>query len=387
MKLGAERLQQVAESATLAFSERARLMAQQGINVIDLAGGDPDFTTPAHIIEAAFTAAQKGATHYVSSRGIPAFLQAISDHYAAEQGLRYDPKAEILVTTGGKMALYLAILATVDRGDAVLVPKPAWVSYVPMVQLVDGVPVEVPLDAEDNFRLTREALEEKISPRTRALLINSPANPTGRVLTRQELEAAAEVALRHDLLVISDEIYYKLLYDGHQHISIATLPGMRERTIIVNGLSKTYAMTGWRLGFALAPKPIMSQMVKVQSHTISCAAAFAQHAGAVALTGPQDCVREMVDIYAQRRRLIVDGLNSLPGIRCAAPEGAFYAFPDISGTGMTSLEFCERMLEEAHVVMTPGSAFGPSGEGYVRLSFANATEKLAETVERLRSVL
>ncbi|MGQ9666357.1 MAG: pyridoxal phosphate-dependent aminotransferase [Anaerolineae bacterium] len=387
MKLGAERLQQVAESATLAFSERARLMAQQGINVIDLAGGDPDFTTPAHIIEAAFTAAQKGATHYVSSRGIPAFLQAISDHYAAEQGLRYDPKAEILVTTGGKMALYLAILATVDRGDAVLVPEPAWVSYVPMVQLVDGVPVEVPLDAEDNFRLTREALEEKISPRTRALLINSPANPTGRVLTRQELEAAAEVALRHDLLVISDEIYYKLLYDGHQHISIATLPGMRERTIIVNGLSKTYAMTGWRLGFALAPKPIMSQMVKVQSHTISCAAAFAQHAGAVALTGPQDCVREMVDIYAQRRRLIVDGLNSLPGIRCAAPEGAFYAFPDISGTGMTSLEFCERMLEEAHVVMTPGSAFGPSGEGYVRLSFANATEKLAETVERLRSVL
>lgn len=387
MKLGAERLQQVAESATLAFSERARQMAQKGINVIDLAGGDPDFTTPAHIIEAAFTAAQQGATHYVSSRGIPAFLEAIANHYAAEQGLQYDPKSEIMVTSGGKMAIYLAILATIDRGDEVLIPEPAWVSYVPMVQLVDGVPVEVHLDADNNFLLTREALEEKITSRTRALLLNSPSNPTGRVLSRQELEAAAEVALRHDLLVFSDEIYYRLLYDGHQHISIATLPGMRERTIILNGLSKTYAMTGWRVGFALAPKPIMSQMVKVQSHTVTCAAAFAQHAGAAALNGPQDCVREMVEVYAQRRRLIVDGLNSLPGVRCDAPEGAFYAFPNIRGTGMTSLEFCERMLEEAHVVMTPGSAFGPSGEGYVRLSFANATEKLAEAIERLRNVL
>jgi aspartate aminotransferase len=387
MKLGSHRIQGVVESATVALSDKARLLAQQGIDVINLAGGEPDFPTPAHIVEAAFDSIHKGATHYVSSRGIPPLLDAIAAKYRRENGLTYDPKTEVLVTPGGKLSLYAAIVGTVDRGDEVLLPEPTWVSYVPMVQLADGIPVAVPLDGKDHFRLTRAALEKHITARSRMILICSPSNPTGRVLTRDELQAVADVAKAHDLLVISDEMYEKLLYDGHQHISIATLPGMWERTIITNGLSKSHAMTGWRLGFALAPKGILSEMLKVQQHTATCAAAFTQYAGVAALNGPQECVYEMLDVYRQRRQLIVDGLNSVPGVTCAAPEGAFYAFPDIRRTGMTSARFCEQMLEKAQVVMTPGHNFGASGEGYVRLSFANATDKLEQTVERLRKAL
>jgi len=387
MKPGSDRLQGVAQSATVALADKARLMAAQGIDVISLAGGEPDFDTPVHITEAGIKAVQEGATHYVSSRGIPPLLDAIVGKYEAEQGLTYDPKTEVLVSPGGKMSLYASIMGTVDRGDEVLILEPAWVSYVPMAQLADGVPVGVPLNGQDNFRITREALEEKITSRSRVILINSPSNPTGRVLAKEEIEAVAEVALAHDLLVISDEIYEKLLFDGREHISIATLPGMQERTIIVNGLSKSHAMTGWRLGIALAPKNILSSMLKVQQHTVTCAAAFTQYAGVVALAGPQDCVTQMLDAYRERRQLLVDGLNSLPGIRCAAPEGAFYAFPDISSTGMTSAEFSDRMLEEARVAMTPGSAFGEAGEGYVRLSFANSNEKLEQTIERLSNIL
>lgn len=387
MKLGSDRLDGITESATVALSDKARLMAAQGIDVISLAGGEPDFATPAHITEAAFKAVQDGATHYVSSRGIPPLLDAIAAKYATEQGLTYNPKTEVLVSPGGKMSLYAAIMGTVDRGDEVLIPEPAWVSYVPMVQLADGVPVAVPLEGKDNFRITRRALEDKISDRSRAILINSPSNPTGRVLTDEELETVAEVALENELLVISDEIYEKLLFDGRRHVSIATLPQMQVRTIIINGLSKSHAMTGWRLGIAVAPRKILSSMLKVQQHTVTCAAAFTQYAAAAALTGPQDCVDEMLEAYRVRRELIVDGLNSLPGVSCAAPEGAFYAFPDISETGMTSERFSEWILEEARVAMTPGSAFGEAGEGYVRLSFANSDAKLEQTIERMRKAL
>jgi aspartate aminotransferase len=387
MKPGSERLHNVEESATVALSDKARLMAAQGIDVISLAGGEPDFDTPAHITEAGFKAVQEGATHYVSSRGIPALLDAIAAKYQAEQNLEYNPKTDILVSPGGKMSLYAAIMGTVDRGDEVLIPEPAWVSYVPMVQLADGVPVGVPLDGKDNFRITRDALEDKITDRSRAILINSPSNPTGRVLTREELETVAEVALENELLVISDEIYEKLLFDGHEHISIASFPLMQERTIIVNGLSKSHAMTGWRLGIAVAPRNIMSAMLKVQQHTVTCAAAFTQYAAVAALTGPQDCVSEMLDAYRVRRTLIVDGLNSLPGVQCAAPEGAFYAFPDITGTGMSSETFSLRMLEKARVALTPGSSFGSASEGYVRLSFANSNQMLEQTIERLREAL
>jgi aspartate aminotransferase len=387
MKLGSEKMKGVVESATVALSDKARLLQAQGLDVINLAGGEPDFDTPAHIVEAAFKSMQAGGTHYVSSRGIPALLNAIAAKYQREQGVGYDPNTEVLVTPGGKMALYAAIMGILDRGDEVLIPEPAWVSYRPMVQLADGVPVGIPLDPNDNFRVTREGLEAAITPRSRAILMCSPSNPTGRVLSRAEMEAIAQVALDHDLLVITDEMYEKLLYEGHEHISMVTLPGMWERTIITNGLSKSHAMTGWRLGFALAPKAIMSSMLKVQQHTTTCAAAFTQAAGAAALNGSQDCVYEMLAVYAGRRTMVVEGLNSLPGVRCPAPEGAFYAFPDIRGTGMTSDQFCALAIDKAQVVMTPGNCFGASGEGFVRLSFANATTKLEQTIERLRRIL
>jgi len=387
MKPGSERLKSVAQSATVALSDKARLMAAQGIDVISLAGGEPDFATPAHITAAGFKAVEEGATHYVSSRGIPSLLDAVAAKYRTEQGLEYDPGTEILVSPGGKMSLYAAIMGTVDRGDEVLILEPAWVSYVPMTQLADGVPVGVPLAGKDNFRVTREALESRITSNSRLILINSPSNPTGRVLTQEELETIAEVAQENDLLVISDEIYEKLLFDGRDHVSIASLPGMKERTIIINGLSKSHAMTGWRLGIAIAPRNVMSSMLKVQQHTVTMAPAIAQYAAVAALNGPQDCVSEMLNAYKVRRDIIVDGLNALPGVQCAAPEGAFYAFPDISGTGMTSDEFSSTMLEKARVAMTPGSAFGSAGEGYVRLSFANSNEKLEQTIERLGKAL
>jgi len=386
MKLGSTKMKGVVESATVALSDKARLLAQQGVDVINVAGGDPDFITPAHIRAAACAAMEKGDTHYVSSRGIPALLRAISAKYQQEHGLAYDPNSEVLVTPGGKLALYAAVMGTLDRGEEVLLPEPAWVSYVPMIQLADGVPVGVPLEGADNFRLTRQALEAKVTPRSRLILVNSPNNPTGRVLSAEEIQAIADVARAHDLLVIYDEMYEKLIFDGHQHINIATLPGMRERTVVVNGLSKSHAMTGWRLGFAVAPQPIMSAMLKVQQHTATCAAAFTQAAGVAALTGPQECVAEMVEVYRQRRDMVAAGLNGVKGIRCAAPEGAFYAFPFVAGTGMSSDEFCAYILEKAQVVMTPGNCFGACGEGYARLSFATATDRLELMIERLKAV-
>jgi aspartate aminotransferase len=386
MKLGSEKMKGVVESATVALSDKARLLAQQGIDVINVAGGDPDFITPAHIRAAAWAAMEQGDTHYVSSRGIPPLLKAIAEKYQREQGLTYDPNSEVLVTPGGKLALYAAVMGTLDRGEEVLLPEPAWVSYVPMIQLADGIPVSVPLDGADNFTLTRAALEAKVTPRSRLILVNSPNNPTGRVLTAAEVAAIAETALAHDLLVISDEMYEKLIYDGRQTVSLAGLPGMRERTIIINGLSKSHAMTGWRLGFAVAPKPIMSAMLKVQQHTATCAASFTQVAGVAALTGPQECVAHMADVYRQRRDLVAAGISSIPGLRCAAPEGAFYAFPYVAGSGMTSEKFCAHILEKAQIVMTPGYCFGASGEGYARLSFATATDRLEEMIARLRKV-
>jgi len=386
MKLSSEKMKGVVESATVALSDKARLLAQQGVDVINLAGGDPDFITPAHIRAAACAAMEAGDTHYVSSRGIPALLKAIAGKYEEEQGLCYDPASEVLVTPGGKLALYAAIMGALDRGEEVLLPEPAWVSYVPMIQLADGAPVPVPLDGGDHFTLTRQALESRVTPRSRLILLNSPNNPTGRVLTAAEIEAVVAVAQAHDLLVISDEMYEKLIYDGRQTVSLAGQPGMRERTIIINGLSKSHAMTGWRLGFAVAPKPIMSAMLKVQQHTATCAASFTQAAGVAALSGSQECVAEMVKVYRQRRDLVVAGLNGVRGLRCAAPEGAFYAFPYVAGTGMTSEQFCAHILDKAQVVMTPGGCFGASGEGYARLSFATATDRLEEMITRLRKV-
>jgi len=373
----------VQPSATVVVSEKARAMAQEGLDVINLGAGEPDFDTPAHIVDAALVAIRKGYTHYVSSRGVKGLRETIANKLKEENNLDFDPATEIIVTPGAKLGLFAALMAAVDDSDEVLSLDPFWVSYEPCVQLAGGVPIRVPLSREDNFRVTGAKLREKVTPRCKLLMINTPNNPTGRVLSREELEAIAEIALENDLLVLSDEIYEKIVYDGHEHISIGSLPEMLDRTIVVNGFSKSYAMTGWRLGYVAAKEPLASEMLKVQQHSVTCAASFTQYGGIKALTGPQDIVSEMVEVYRKRRDIIVDGLDSLPGVSCHRPEGAFYAFPDVSEIGMSSLEFADMVLRKARVAVTPGIAFGDSGEGHVRLSFANSTKLIEKALGSL----
>lgn len=383
----ADRVGSVTESATLAVSNKARAMARQGIDVVDLGGGDPDFITPAHIRAAAEQAMNDGDTHYVNSRGKPELLAALADKLSRENGLVYDAATEILVAPGGKQAIYETVMALVGPGDEVIIPEPAWVSYVPCVQLAGATPVPVSLPADDNWTLTRDLLAAAVTPRSRLMIINSPSNPTGHVLRPVELQAIADVAAAHDLLVLADEIYEHLLFNGHHHTSLGTLPGMADRTLTVNGFSKSYAMTGWRVGYVAARREIISQIFKVHSHSVTCATSFAQAGAVAALTGPQECIAEMLAAYTRRRALVTDGFSAIPGLACPPIEGAFYAFVDVRGTGLDSATFATRFLDEAHVAVTPGVAFGAAGEGFVRLSFANSDELLEKAVERTARML
>jgi aspartate aminotransferase len=381
------RVRDLAPSPTLAVSDRARQLKAQGIDVIDLGGGDPDFITPEHIRAAAIEAMNAGETHYVASAGIPALRKAIADKLRADNGIEVDPNGGVIVTPGGKQALFEAALAFIETGVDVMIPEPAWVSYGPMVELAGGTVVPVPLDPDDSWRLTSEALVEAWTPATRILLTNSPNNPTGRVFDDAELAAIAAFAQERDLLVFSDEMYEKILYDGQKHTSIATLPGMAERTLVFNGLSKAYAMTGWRLGYVAGPGSFLQQIEKVHSHSVTCATSFVQRAGVVALNGPQEFIGQMVSAWDRRRRNLAERLSAINGISCPLVEGAFYAFADIRGTGMSSTQAAELFLQEAHVAMTPGVAFGTAGEGHVRLSFATSDELLAAAADRIGQVL
>jgi len=377
----------LAPSPTLAVSESARQLKAQGIDVIDLGGGDPDFITPEHIREAAIDAMNAGDTHYVASAGIPGLRKAIAEKLLVDNGIEVDPNGGVIVTPGGKQALFEAALAFVEPGVDVLIPEPAWVSYSPMVELAGGTSIPVPLNPDDNWRLTPESLSAAWTPDSRILLINSPNNPTGRVLDNSELAAVATFAQERDLLIFSDEMYEKILYDGQLHTSIATLPGMQERTLIFNGLSKAYAMTGWRLGYVAGPRPYLQQIEKVHSHSVTCATSFVQKAGIAALTGPQAFIGEMVSAWDRRRRNLSQSLCAINGINCPLVEGAFYAFVDIRQTGMTSTEVADLFLREAHVAVTPGIAFGEAGEGHVRLSFATSDELLEEAARRIGNLL
>jgi aspartate aminotransferase len=380
-------VRELAPSPTLAVSDSARQLKAQGIDVIDLGGGDPDFITPEHIRVAAIEAMNAGETHYVASAGIPGLRKAIADKLLADNGIEVDPKGGVIVTPGGKQALFEAVMAFVEPGVDVLIPEPAWVSYGPMVELAGGTSIPVALDPDDNWRLTPEKLSAAWTPAARILLINSPNNPTGRVFDESELAAIAAFAQERDLLVFSDEMYEKILYDGQRHTSIATLPGMAERTLIFNGLSKAYAMTGWRLGYVAGPSSYLQQIEKVHSHSVTCATSFVQRAGIAALTGPQAFIGEMVSAWDRRRRNLAAALDSINGITCPLVEGAFYAFADIRGTGMSSSEAAELFLREAHVAVTPGIAFGVAGEGHVRLSFATSDELLEVAGDRLGKLL
>ena len=383
----AARVRDQAPSPTLAVSDKARALKAQGIDVVDLGGGDPDFITPAHIRQAAIDAMNAGDTHYVASLGIPALRKAIAAKLQADNGVEVDPMGGVVVTPGGKQALFEAALALIEPGADVLIPEPAWVSYAPMVELAGGRVVPVALDPDDNFRVTAKRLEAAVTPASRVIIICSPNNPTGRVFGQDELQAVADLARERDLLVFSDEMYEKILYDGHTHTSIATLPGMAERTLIFNGMSKAYAMTGWRLGYVAGPKPYLSEIEKVHSHSATCATSFVQAAGVVALTGPQEFIGEMVHAWDRRRQAISTGLSHVKGITCRPAEGAFYAFADLRDTGMTSADAADFLLREAHVAVTPGAAFGAAGEGHVRLSFATGDDALEKAVQRIGDAL
>ena len=381
----ARRVTSIGPSPTVAVSDRARQLQAAGQDVVDLGGGDPDFPTPAHIVAAAADAMEAGDTHYVASPGIPELRRAIVEKLRRENGLDYTAD-EIIVTPGGKPAIFAAIMTLIDRGDEVLILDPGWVSYAPEVVIAEGTPVSVPLSPDDNFAITEDRLRPYITPRTRALILCTPNNPTGRVATEEELATVARLAREHDFYVLSDEIYEKLVYDGAVHRSIAALPGMWERTLTLNGFSKAYAMTGWRLGFLAAPQPIVQQILKVHSHSVTCAASFSQRGAIVALNGPQGFIGEMVSAYDRRRHLVADGLNAIPGVSCPLPQGAFYAFPDIRATGLSSAHCAELLIEEGGVAVTPGSAFGTAGEGFIRLSYATSDELLRRAIGRMTDV-
>jgi aspartate aminotransferase len=380
-------LQSVPASPTTMMMQRGRELKAAGKDAISLAGGEPDFDTPAHIVEAALAAIAAGDTHYPPSPGTPALLNAIVAKLKRENHVHHITPEQIMVTPGAKWALFATLAALLEPGDEVLLLDPSWVSYAPMVMLHRAVPVQVALPGADHFRITVDRLERHITPNSKVLMVNSPNNPTGRVLTRSEIDAIVYVATRHDLYVISDEIYEHIVYDGHVHHSLAAEPGMAERTIIVNGFSKAYAMTGWRLGWLAGPQPIVALARIYQTHSAQSAASFTMAAGVAALNGPQDCVREMTAAYDARRKFVLDALEEIPGIECPPVEGAFYIFPRFTATQKNSLEITAALIEESLVVGTPGSAFGPAGEGHVRFSIAERTSDLEKMVERFARVV
>ena len=351
-------------------------------DVISLGIGEPDFTTPGSILQAGIRSLQTGQTHYTSNSGMIELRKALSEHLDRLYKISYDPDSELLITVGVSEALYLALTAVLDVGDEVLVPTPCFVSYQPEVIFASGKPIPLPTYPDDGFQVQVAEIESHITPRTKVLLIGYPNNPTGAVMSRERLLEIAAVAEKYDLLVLSDEIYDQLVYGDHRHVCFASLPGMKDRTITLGGFSKDYAMTGWRLGYAAAPAPILAAMRKIHQYTIMSAPTTAQVAGIEALKNGEAYVQDMVREYDRRRKLIVSGLNEL-GLKTFEPLGAFYAFPDISASGMDDETFAERLLQEERVALVPGNAFGAPGH-FVRCSYATAYEDIEEALERLR---
>ncbi|HKH67032.1 MAG TPA: pyridoxal phosphate-dependent aminotransferase [Reyranella sp.] len=364
---------------------RARALEAKGRSVVHLEIGEPDFDTPGHIIQAAQHALEAGFTHYGPGVGLPELREAVTRYLKRWRNIDVDP-SRVVVTPGGKPVMFFAILALINPGDEVLYPDPGFPIYESMARFVGGKPVPMPLREERQFRFDPDEFRSLVSDRTRLIIINSPHNPTGSVLTHADLEVIADVARERDIVVLSDEIYARILYRG-QHESIATLPGMLERTILLDGWSKTWAMTGWRLGFGVFPPEMMLHIDRLISNSVSCTASFSQQAAIAALEGPQDAVDAMLAEFSQRREVIVNGLNTLPGVTCLAPDGAFYAFPNITATGFKSKELADRLLDEAGVACLAGTAFGLHGEGYLRFSYANTLENIGIALERVRGLL
>ena len=367
---------------------KAKALEAQGKDIIHLEIGEPDFDTADHIVEAGCRALRSGETHYTPTAGIPELREAIAADVAKSRGISVDP-AQVVVTPGGKPIMFFAILALVEAGDEVLMPNPAFPIYESMVDFVGGTPVFVPLRQENGFRFDLDEFRAGLGENTKLVILNSPANPTGGVFTAEDIRGIAEILReRPDVVVLSDEIYARLLYSG-SFASIASEPGFDpdERTIILDGFSKTYAMTGWRLGYGVMPEALAEQVTKLQVNSNSCTAAATQHAGLAALAGPQDAVGRMLEEFRARRDLIVAGLNDLPGVECISPQGAFYAFPNVSGTGRPAGELADLLLQEAGVACLSGTAFGRHGEGHLRLSYANSRENISRALVRMEEVL
>ena len=355
-------------------------------DVISLGVGEPDFNTPWAYTDAAIYSLRRGHTHYTSNWGLIELRRAINRYLTGRFDIEYDPADEILVTVGASEGIDLALRALVENGDEVLVPDPSYVSYMPNIRFAGGVCVGVPTTAEDGFRLTPERLRAAITPKTKALILPYPNNPTGAVMRRADLEAVARVVERHNLLVLSDEIYAALTYGSEPHTAFSAIPGMQERTILVNGFSKSHSMTGWRMGYAAGPREIIGLMTKLHQFAIMSAPTMSQYAAIEAMKNGDDDIEYMRGQYDMRRRLIVDGLNNM-GLKCFEPEGAFYVFPSVKSTGLTSMEFCERLIRSHRVAVVPGDAFGACGEGFVRISYCYSTKHIIEALERMEAFL
>ncbi len=360
---------------------KAQALEAKGVDVVHLQIGEPDFATPGNICEAAIKALGEGQTHYCNSQGIVPLRVEIAKHIGQTRGISVDP-ANVIVTPGAKLVMVYSILALLEEGDEAIYPNPAWPIYESLINFTGAKAVPVPLREELGFRFDIGELESKITPRTRLIVINSPQNPTGGVLEEDDIRALATLAREHDIIVLSDEIYDRIIYEGEPY-SIASLPDMLDRTILANGFSKTYAMTGWRLGYAVVPPKLVKPILDLIVNNISCTTTFVQHGGVEALTGPQDSVLEMVNEFRKRRDLIVDGLNAIPGISCHKPKGAFYVFPNVKKLGMSSKELADYLLNEAGVAVLAGTDFGEYGEGYIRLSYANSQENIKKALERI----
>jgi aspartate/methionine/tyrosine aminotransferase len=364
---------------------RAKALEAEGRRIIHLQIGEPDFDTPPHVVEAAARALRDGHTHYCPAPGIPELREAAATYLSRSRGIGVEP-GRVLVTPGAKPFLFFGVLATCDPGDEVIYPNPGFPIYESVIRWAGATPVPLPLTEDRGFAFTAEDVADRLTDRTRLIILNSPANPTGGVVPAGVVDELAEVLARHPCWILSDEVYSEMVYEG-EHASITSRPGMLERTILLDGFSKTFAMTGWRLGYAAVPDPLVEPLTRLFINCHSCTPPASQLAGVAALTGPWDAVEAMMTEFRARRRLVVDGLNAIPGVSCIEPAGAFYAFPDISGTGLPARDLQNRLLEEAGVAMLAGTAFGAYGEGYMRVSYANSQENITEALAIMRDLL
>ena len=384
MKLAA-RMSRLGTESAFEVLARARALEAKGIDVVHLEIGEPDFDTPQNICDAATTAINKGCTHYTTSQGIPELRAEIAKELGSSRGVSFDPD-RIVVTTGAKPIMFYSILALLGEGDEAIHQDPLFPIYESMIKFSGATAVPIPLREELGFRKDMDELRSKVTSRTRMIMINSPQNPSGGVMEEEDIRVLAEIARENDIIVLSDEVYDHIMYDGENY-SIASQPGMLDRTILLNGFSKTYAMTGWRMGYGFFPPDLVTQIVRLVTNSVSCAPPFIQQACVEALRGPQDSVPKMVAEFKKRRDLIVDGLNEIPGISCHRPKGAFYVFPNIKKLGMSANKFSDHLLNEGGVATLSGTAFGANGEGYLRLSYATSQENIKKALEKIKMVV